>query len=275
MNAEIPFVDFGGNGPIVHLAHANGFPAGTYQQLVNKFPDHHFIAMNAQPLWPNSDHSTFHTWQQGADDLIDFLDQRKLSGIVGMGHSFGAICTIMAANKRPDLFTRLVLIEPVVLPKWFYLMNSSLPRYLIKQINPVIKKTLVRREHWPARESAFHQLRRSKLFAGTSDRSLWDYVNSVTSNHASGGVFLTYSKEWEAQIFFTVTDPWKEIARLQIPFLVLRGESSDTIFPEVWKKLKSTNPNGLYCEFENAGHLLPIERPDDVAANIRSFLTSQ
>ena len=77
MSATIPFVDFGGKGKTIHLAHANGFPPRAYQQLVDELiPHYHVIGMKAQPLWPDSKFNEFKSWTEGADDLITFLDQQ-------------------------------------------------------------------------------------------------------------------------------------------------------------------------------------------------------
>ena len=71
MSASIPFVDFGGTGETIHLAHANGFPPTTYQQLINELTPHfHVVGMKARPLWPNSEFNEFKSWKDAADDLI-------------------------------------------------------------------------------------------------------------------------------------------------------------------------------------------------------------
>ena len=83
MSSSISFEDFGGEGEILHLAHANGFPPKTYQQLINELtPHYHVIGMEARPLWPNSNHEKFNSWRDAADDLIAFLDQQNLKNII-------------------------------------------------------------------------------------------------------------------------------------------------------------------------------------------------
>lgn len=274
VESEIPFEDFGGNGPRIHFAHANGFPPKTYKQLIADLTqNHHVVAMNARPLWPNSDYHKFASWETAADDLIRFLDNQGFKNIIGMGHSFGAICTLIAAQKRPDLFSKLVLIEPVVLPIWYYRFTALMPQFLVKQINPIVKKTLVRKELWPDKETAFKHFRRSRLFAQVSDACLWDYVNSVLEEK-DGGVALSYTKEWEATIFLTVINPWKALKNIQHPTLIIRGETSDTIFPKVWKQLKTSTTNAKLTEMADCGHLVPIEKPTELATHIHKFLNS-
>ena len=275
MSNHIPYVDFGGNGETIHLAHANGFPARSYQQIINELiPNYRVIGMNARPLWTNSNHLEFKTWEMAAEDLIRFLDERELSNIIGIGHSFGAICTMIAAQKRPDLFRKLVLIEPVILPKWYHLISGILPHSVVKKINPVVKKTLVRTEEWSNREAAFELFRNKKVFSQMSDKALSDYVNSVTATTKQGTVFLKYSKEWESQIYLTIFNSWKIFPKVQQPFIVFRGETSDTIFPDVWTGLQKLNKKGTYKEYKESGHLLPFEKPTELASDIRAFIES-
>ncbi len=274
MSVSIPFVDFGGTGETIHLAHANGFPPTTYQQLINELTPHfHVVGMRARPLWPDSKFDEFKSWREAADDLIQFLDEQKLKNVIGVGHSFGAICTIIAANKRPDLFKTLILIEPVILPKWF-LFVSALPHFIVKKINPVVKKTLIRTGKWSSRQSVFAHFRNKKVFSLLTDKALWDYVNSATTEASNGEASLSYSKDWEAQVYLTIFNPWNDLKRLKKPFLAIKGETSETIFPAVWEKWKSVNKTGELIEMENCGHLVPLEKPKELAGEILKYLKS-
>ncbi|MGB1316910.1 MAG: alpha/beta hydrolase, partial [Flavobacteriales bacterium] len=170
MDSQISFVDFGGEGEVIHFAHANGFPPETYQTLVDGLKvNHRVVSMNLRPLWPESDYSSFKNWETVGEDLIQFLDQQGLKNVIGMGHSFGGIASVIAAHKRPDLFSKLVLIEPVVLPDWVYGMTKFFPKFLLKKINPIVKSTLARTNTWANKEEAFNHFRPKKLFADVAD----------------------------------------------------------------------------------------------------------
>jgi pimeloyl-ACP methyl ester carboxylesterase len=274
MNKAIPFVDFGGSGEIIHFAHANGFPPETYRQFIgNLTPDYRVTGMKFRPLWPNSDPHAFRHWETAADDLIQFLDQQGLSNIIGIGHSFGGIATLLASIKRPNLFKQLVLIEPVVLPGWVYVMTKLLPRFLLVKANPVVKKTLVRTEQWDNRKQAFRQFRSKQVFSKIKDNALWDYVNAATHENPDESVSLTFSKDWEAQIYMTFSSQWKNLDNVTVPYLAIRGESSDTISKAVWAKWKSRNRIGEFFEVENTGHLIPLEKPVLLTKIIKEYLS--
>lgn len=228
--------------------------------------------MELRPLWPGADHQSFKNWETAADDLIQFLDQQKLSGIIGIGHSFGGILTLIASVKRPDLFKKIVLIEPVVLPGWVYGMTRFLPKSLLKRANPVAKQTLVRTNSWKNIDAAFDQFRSKRVFSKIADKELWDYVNAAVVPDGNGSFELRFSREWEAQIYMTFSPPWKYINTLNIPHLVIRGETSDTIRDSVWEKWKRVNKVGSLIQFDELGHLLPLEDPEKTAKTILDFL---
>ena len=53
---QIPFTDYGGDGRILHFAHANGYPPEAYKPLLEKLSNkYHLLAMRMRPLWHNSD----------------------------------------------------------------------------------------------------------------------------------------------------------------------------------------------------------------------------
>jgi len=105
-----PPYDFGGTGPIIHLAHANGFPPGAYRPLADTLTNHpadnsgqryHVIGLPARHLlWPGSRPESISDWHPLADDLIQGLDDLGLRGIIGVGHSIGGVFTLWPGLLR-------------------------------------------------------------------------------------------------------------------------------------------------------------------------------
>ena len=83
----------------LHFTHANGIPAHSYQQFFKHFKDDFelkaipMIAMDAQ--YPIN-----HDWRYLVDQIIDDIEQ-QFDGrkVVGLGHSFGSLLTLMSAYK--------------------------------------------------------------------------------------------------------------------------------------------------------------------------------
>ncbi len=268
--------DFGGQGPLIHLAHANGFPPGTYRPLAEALADdYHIIGLPARPLWPGSRPEQAPSWRSLADDLIQALDHLGLRDLVGVGHSLGGVLTMWASIQRPELFRAVVLIDPVILPPaWLWL--ARLMRALgLGQRQPLVQGALRRRCVWPNRQACYMHYRHKPLFARWPDASLWAYVEAGTRPRADGQVELVYPPAWEAHIFATTpTDIWRDVPRLAVPALVISGAHSGILRPKSQALMARLLPQARFLVIPEAGHLVPMEQPLAVAAAIRAFLTT-
>lgn len=184
--------------------HANGYPSGTYKKFLAALrSSFRIIAMEQRPIWdPGPPGESLTHWRSLAEDYISFLEASELTGIVGAGHSLGAVVTLFAAHMRPDLFDAVVFVEPVFL-KTRYMILSALTPQSWKQRVPMVQKALNRPDQWETREDAFEFHRGKRAFEGLSDEVLWDYVDNGMTHLPESGVRLTFSKEWEAHIYCT------------------------------------------------------------------------
>jgi pimeloyl-ACP methyl ester carboxylesterase len=266
--------DFGGEGPIIHLAHANGFPPGAYRGLAETLTGrYHVIALPSRPLWPGSQPQSAPTWHPLADDLIQGLDGLGLQAVVGVGHSLGGVLTMWAAIQRPDLFQAVALVDPVILPPAWLCMIRLLRGLGLERRLPLVQGTLRRRRSWPSRQECYEQYRGKPFFARWPDAILWDYVQSGTVVRGNGQAELVYPPEWEAHIFATTpTGVWHDVPHLRTPALVIRGEHSSTFLPAAQARLARQLPGARYATIPEAGHLLPMERPAETGRAIQEFV---
>jgi len=104
----------------MHFSGANGFPVGCYNTLLNALSQRYSItSLWHKGLWPNiGDPESSLSWDDYADDLISHIKSQHKQPIIGVGHSMGANITMIAAAKAPKLFSKLVLVEPVILSKF-------------------------------------------------------------------------------------------------------------------------------------------------------------
>ena len=271
-------VDLGGDGPDIHLAHANGFPPGAYEPLAAVLrADYHLIGLPARPLWPGSRPESAPTWQPMAGDLIETLDGLARSGaisppIVGVGHSLGGVLTLWAAIRRPDLFQAVVLIDPVILPPSRLRLLWLLRLVGLHRRLPLVRAALRRRHTWPSRQACNEHLASKPFFAGWPVASLKAYVNSGTQGRPDGQVELIYPPEWEAHIFATTpTDIWRYVPQLRTPVLAIRGERSPTFPAGSMARLARLLPQAHTVTIPDSDHMVPLERPAETAEAIRDF----
>jgi pimeloyl-ACP methyl ester carboxylesterase len=270
----VPFYDFGGDGPIFHFAHSNGYPPSSFRRLVAPLLTHYrVVGIYHRPLWPDSDPAAFDSWQIATDDLIRFFDEQGYRNVIGAGHSLGAITTMQAAVQRPDLFRALILIEPVLLLPAVLEMIARRDRPLAAEELPLIRIALKRQRTWPDRQFAFDHFRAKQVFARWPDETLWDYVYYGLHTNGEGMAELTFPPAWEAAIYaLPPTDIWQVVPQLQHPTLAVRGGESETVVPATWQLWQAAQPHATFVEIPGTSHLLTMEKPQHVAAEIRKFL---
>lgn len=281
----IPYDDFGGRGPVLHFSHPNAYTPGSFRQFLGHLAGHyHVLAAHHRPLWPVSPGSDAagppeaaidFTWDAIADDLLRFLDQQGLEQVIGVGHSLGAVATMIAARRQPQRFRALALIEPVFLPPLVLELARANPQAAAER--PFVLAARRRRDRWPSRADAFARFREKGVFAGWSDAALWAYVNhGLHDDPATGEVALSFPREWEAWIYSRPpTNVWDELPGLSVPTLAIRGTQSDTLYPDAWALWQTLQPAATFVEMDGVGHMLTAEAPEAVAGVVLGWLHEQ
>lgn len=268
------WTDWGGAGPTLHLAHANGFPPASYRTLIGELtPSFHVLTMAARPLWPDTDPSRIDDWTPLVDDLRFAFRARGLRRVIGVGHSLGGTLTARAAAADPELFAALVLVDPVIFawPRtWFW---AAMHRLGLTGRFPLVASARRRRESWPDLDSVRASYRGKTAFASWAPEGFEDYLDAGFGTTADGGVRLRYPRDWEARIFEVCpADVWGELRRISQPVLFLRGERSDTFLAAAAARALRQLPRARVMEIPETSHFLPFERPAAVAEAIRAFV---
>lgn len=276
----IPYDDFGGHGPLLHFSHPNAYTPRCFRRFLAPLAENYrVIGARHRPLWylspgapPVPGPETFDDWNVIADDLLRFLDQERLEGIIGVGHSLGAVATMKAALREPERFRALVLIEPVFLPPAILDAVRANPEAAAERSFVLAARR--RRDRWPNRRAAFDRYREKDVFAQFSAEALWDYINEgLHEDPATGEFVLSFPREWEAAFYaHPPLDVWAELPRLAIPTLAVRGSASDTLFPEAWALWQNVQPAAAFAELGEAGHMLTLEAPEEAAAVVGHWL---
>ena len=273
---EIPYVDFGGQGQLLHFAHGNGYPPTSYKSFCSHLPSQYrIIATKMRPLWhPAKDPFELESWDMLADDLITFMESSQMKDVIGIGHSLGGTISVLAAHKKPELFNQLILLDPVILSKESYLKSENLSIADRKVYNPFAKACLARRDHWSEKSEVLNSWRTKKVFRKFSESALKDLVDASIVEDRQG-VRLAYSKEWESHIYVTEIYILDKLLNLNIPITVLRAGKGSIISDEVWSLWQSKATNTSFLEFDKGSHLLPMEFPKEVAAIVNNIITQE
>ncbi|MCF7841868.1 MAG: alpha/beta hydrolase [Lentisphaeria bacterium] len=260
--------------PGLHFLHANSYCAGMYAPFLQPlFPDYDIHALEIPGHGRSAWSGKMERWSDLADYLIAFLDNADVAKpLIGMGHSIGGVATLIAAVQRPDLFKKLVLLDPVLLPPkmLFMIRLANLVHY--QYSTPLIKSADRRRRHFASRKAARAQYEKKRAFKRWKPEFLDAYVECGFQPAKDGGVELSCSPELEISIYRSIpTDAWRYVQRLKTPTLILGGEYTDTLLPPSRKKLARYTPL-ILTKTVPGGHLFPFEHPAEAMQPIKEFL---
>jgi pimeloyl-ACP methyl ester carboxylesterase len=262
--------------PDIVFLHATGFNARTYRLMLAPLGERfHVWAVDFRghgrtQLPPRRFGYT--SWRQHRDDVIELLDQHASKPVTLAGHSLGGAVSLLVAARRPDLVSSLALIEPVIVPAAFYAM-MELPGWpvIARGVLPIARAAARRRARFPDRAAAVAAFTGRGIFKNFPLEAIEDYVADGLVEDAKGGFKLACSPAYESATFAAQrNNPWAALRHVSCPIMVLRA-GRDSTFPLVsMHRFAAMKPEALIATVEDAGHMLPIERPDRARAAIES-----
>ena len=271
------YIDWGGNGPLMHFAHATGLCAHSYTPLVRQITDQvHVVGMDARghgKTTAPTDIQKLQNWDPFIDDLDLFLSSFQ-KPFIAVGHSRGAVISMLLALRRPELIRALILIDPTILPFWVmwlvYLAKlTGLNRYI-----PIAATAAKRNGTWPDRDTIYRAYQNKGMFKTWQDGFLEAYLQDGTCENENGQVRLSCNPAWESRCFAVYPHTlWRSIPLIQQPVLVLYGEKTDTFTPRAVKRFQSKLPHSKIRCFKNTSHFVPMEKPLETARAICSFVS--
>ncbi|NTX62967.1 alpha/beta hydrolase [Myxococcus sp. CA051A] len=275
MSKALQLDDWGGTGPVLHLAHANGFPPGTYRKLIERLKTrYHVVSVRSRCLVPGSDPLSMRTWNDMADELAQALRAAGLEGVVGVGHSMGGVATLLASVKDPGLFRAIVTLDPVLFSGMRKLALDVLTLLGQRSRVPPASFAWRRREHWNSREEAATSYRKKPLFQSFDPECFQDYLTHGLTEAPEGGFRLTIPRAWEARVFETTpVGMWRALRSIAVPTLIVRGRDTRTLAESAFARARRVVPGARLEEFPG-GHLFPLEDPEGCALRILAFLDS-
>ncbi len=277
---ELAAWDFGGDGPLALLHHANGMCAATWGTVAaNLAKDFRVIALDARGHG-DSTHLAVpddYAWSFYVDDLIALARELiAASGTeriaLGLGSSFGGIVTAAAEAAAPGLFERIVMLDPPIhpTPDMVDALGLEIPAES-GQREMLVEMTLRRRAVWPSRALVREKWVDKPLFANWRPEAFALYVDEGFRDLDDGTVALKCDPAVEAHIFATTgsLSPMDYAPAIRVPVSMVRAADGD--FPDaVLRAVSALMPAGSYAELAG-GHLLPLENPQGVVQHVRQF----
>ena len=253
------------------FAHANGYPPEAYRSLLEPLTDDFDVyTVEHRPFWSNQHPPKFLPWTQYSADLIDSLDASVSGPVVLVGHSMGAAISLQVAMARPDLCSKLVVIDPVLVPWGWWFVNQVLMRGLGRDL-PMVTKAQNRPHEFSGYQEAFDFYRSKRPFGGISDEVLWDYVRAGHASSDDGSIVLRWSGAWEACVYRSAPSFMGSLRKIHKPICGIVGDASSVVRPLVKRRWQRVMPQ-LELHTLEGGHLIPLEKPETCSELIKQFL---
>lgn len=267
---EVHVLDWGGGGPAVHFAHANGFNGATYapilaplageaRLLASDLRGHGFTTLPADP-------AAHPGWPVFAADLAALLAAMGAGPYVLAGHSMGATSSLLAAALRPDLVRALVLFDPVA---------ANFPPDIDRESLPLVAGARKRRAVFPDAAAALAAYIGRGAFKTWPDETIAAYLKGGLKPDPEG-VRLACDPLWEAANFIMgPAGVLEAIDAVRCPIAVFTAGEGSTTGAEALERLRDRRPDSRIERVAGTTHFLPMERPDLVRAAIREALSAR
>ena len=258
--------------PILHFAHANSFPAGTYRvffQHLSQYYDVRSLEMHGHnPAYPVTD-----GWPFLVQELIDTLTKNYQQPVILAGHSLGGILAYMVANLRPDLVRCVVSIDAPLVAGWKAVFLRVFKKLGIDRKFSPARFSEKRRMLWKDAEEAYQHFASKEMFAIWPPEVLRDYIAYGMRAHTEG-VSLRFTREVESQIYLSLPHHLGMLTRqgLKVPAGFVGGIDSVECRQAGLSATKKLV--GKHFVKIQGGHLIPMEVPKQTAQAVHEMICS-
>jgi pimeloyl-ACP methyl ester carboxylesterase len=271
-DTDLPYIDTGGDKPVLHFSHANGIPPGVYMPLVEKLAEHfRVVALGHRGQMGGGGYIS--DWHQLAGDLAAFIEFIGVRPIFGVGHSIGGVVSMFCAAQRPELFSRIMMLDPVMLSRRLITFVRIMCVLGMKKNHPLARKARARRAHWADRADAVEYFRPKGMFHGWREEFFQAYVDHALCPTSGGnGLTLLCPPEAEARGFENYSpDVWAWPGKVTVPVRIVRGEKSDVLTPSAQTLFCALCASAEPITVPGANHFIPMQKPVETLDCILKF----
>ena len=206
--------------------------------------------------WPD----VGYTFTQRVDDLEDFADAIGMRDTVAVAHSTGGVVATLLSERRPDIFSRLALLEPMVV------VTESFQRM-------VSKRAETPRRTWESREDMYKYLKWHRMTGKWPDDVIRDVVDHESYELPDG----RFDMKWA-----TASMSWSEregdyhdikpvLRTLGKPILFIMSDSRADQFRHLVPIAEQT-PGFDLLTIPDSGHNMYMDQPAAVAKAVVRFI---
>ncbi|OZG72207.1 hypothetical protein BTA51_17125 [Hahella sp. CCB-MM4] len=252
--------------PVIHFMHGNGFSGLTYWPLLSRLIEKYDLFLHDVLGHGDSDSGSVNWgWNRNAELANEvwasFDSEYQKAPLIGAGHSMGGVNTLLWAGRHPEVFSSLVLLDPILFSSTILFSFRMSEVLRLKLSNPLAAKTAVRRNEWTNEQEAVEYFTDRGMFKGWQPDAIKAYVQYALAEDQMGTLRLKCPPLREAENFNMLPRKlWASIRRIKVPTHVLYG--TDTYSFVIGSAKKACRVNRHFkAEAHPGGHCFMQEHP--------------
>ena len=263
----------------VYFCHGNSLSAGTYRPFLEMLcsNDIQIYANDIRGHGLSTQKNTSHikNWDIFIRDLEQVVSTLVKPPVIGMGHSIGGYFIYAAAALYPHLFSRVILLDPVIFPLNIIWFAALLRKTGQAGKLPLPRMTRKKKFEFLSRQEAVIHYSKKGMFQSWRPEYVQAYVETAIKKNKAAKYELCCRPEFEAQIYeFVPFNTWQHAKKIKVPVMVIRAEKSDLFYRKAGIRLAKTIKDCTFIELKNLGHFLMMEDPDRIIGAVLPFIQS-
>ncbi|UFH51926.1 alpha/beta fold hydrolase [Spirosoma sp. KNUC1025] len=235
-----------GNGPLTLVfLHYFGGSALEWQDVMNQLSDqYHCVAVDIRGFGDSEAPNSGYSVDDMADDIQAVAQRLSGQAFVLIGHSMSAKVALALAARQPSGLQSLILLSP----------SPPVPEPIPDKDRQSLLEGYGQRS---AAEETLEKITAVPLSASAQEQIIADNLRS--SKHAWDAWLLQGSRE-------NISD---RMGAVTVPVHIVVGSADSNLSPDVHRRMVLPYlKNATLDVIDGAGHLLPWEKPDELATFI-------
>ena len=270
---DLHLFEWPADGPVVFFAHATGFHARCWDQVIERLPEVHAYAIDMRGHGRSDTPEPPYPWKYFGEDVAAVARELGFEGVLAAGHSKGGHAITAAAALEPRAFGQLLLIDPVIGPK------ETMREQPWGEGDHFAAR---RRNEWASPQEMFDRFAAREPFSRWDPAVLRDYCEyGLLPNESGEGYVLACPPRIEAAVYAGAHADaaiYDAIASIEIPVRILRARqregavamdmSGSPTVPDLARHFR--NAEDVYLP--RYSHFMPMEDPGFIAGQVRELL---
>jgi pimeloyl-ACP methyl ester carboxylesterase len=202
--------------------------------------------------------------EASVSDIVGFIEALRLAPTVLIGHSMGGRHAAMVAADHPDKVRKVVIVDtaaepsPAMLARMQQQPATDTPPHVetFDTFEAVIANGQAQYPLTP--EAELRHANYHNLYRGADGKWCWRWDLGL----------LEYRRRHRGR----QTDPYDSLRRIHCPTLLVRGERSPLLAPEVAEKMIQALPQGRLVEVRAAAHTVNADNAAEFNTVTAAFL---